>query len=382
MSESGDVVVIGAGLIGLSIAFELAQRGANVRVLDAAEPAKAASWAGAGMLAPLTEQIADPAMQALCEKSLVLYPEYIDKIRAGSDIDPKLKLDGVLSVAFDDGQLDRLDVRAAQLRAQQHACRLYNRDETLALEPALSGAVLGSLLVSEEGQVDNRRLGRALQAACARDGVTLQVAVKQLSVECDARRVLGVRTETGFLPAGAIVNAAGAWSAQIQGIPHDCIPPVRPIKGQMLVIEIPKGFVRHPCWLPGAYVVPRDDGRLLVGATIEDVGFDTRVTGDGLRNLLEGVLDAAPALGSFSVSETWAGLRPGTPDERPFLGSTPLSGYFLATGHYRNGILLAPVTARYLADAIEGKQYSSAFSISRPSTKPAQDEKWQLCDKA
>ncbi|MEO6912960.1 MAG: glycine oxidase ThiO [Candidatus Baltobacteraceae bacterium] len=362
---SGDVVVIGAGLIGLSIAFELAQRGAAVRILDVAEPAKGASWAGAGMLAPLTEQIPDAAMQALCEKSLVLYPEYVDKIRASSNIDPKLRLDGVLSVALDEAQVDRLDVRAAQLRAQQHACRLYDRDETLALEPALSAAVLGSLLVSEEGQVDNRRLGRALQEACVREGVTLQVGVKHLSVECDTRRVLGVRTDAGFLPAGSIVNAAGAWSAQIEGVPSDCIPPVRPIKGQMLAIEVPKGFVGHASWVPGAYMVPREDGRLLVGATVEDVGFDTRVSGDGLRKLLDSVLDAAPALGSFSVSETWAGLRPGTPDERPFLGATPLGGYFLATGHYRNGILLAPVTARYVADAIEGKKHSTAFSIDR-----------------
>ncbi|MDQ2679637.1 MAG: glycine oxidase ThiO [Candidatus Eremiobacteraeota bacterium] len=364
---AGDVVVIGAGLIGLSIAFELARSGATVRVMDSGEPGKAASWAGAGMLAPLTEQIADSALQRLCEQSLVIYPEYVDSIREVSGVDPKLHLNGVLSAAFDNAQMGRLDVRAEQLSAEKYACRIYDRDETLSLEPALSKAVRGSLLVGDEGQIDNRRLGRALQTACERQGVTLHANIKQLSVECDARRVLGVRTDVGFVPADAVVNAAGAWSSQIGGVPPNCIPAVRPVKGQMLTIETPKSFVTHPCWFPGGYAVPRDDGRLLIGATVEDVGFDTRVTSDGLRSLLNAALDAMPALGSFSVSETWAGVRPGTPDGRPFLGATPLVGYFLATGHYRNGILLAPITARYLADAIEGKRESTAFSIERPS---------------
>jgi len=178
---------------------------------------------------------------------------------------------------------------------------------------------------------------------------------------------LGVRSALGFVPASAVVNAAGAWAGRIEGVPPSCRPPVAPVKGQMLALQAPRGLVPHVTWVPGAYLVPRDDGRLLIGATVEDAGYDVRVTAGGVERLLNAVLRAAPALESCAVTETWAGLRPGTPDGLPYLGATPLAGYFLAAGHYRNGILLAPATARAVADAIEGKASSSLrdFSIGR-----------------
>ncbi len=368
-AASGDVAIVGAGIIGLSIAFELALRGATVRVYDTGEPARAASWAAAGMLAPLTERLADEHMQELCEASLRLYPSFIQSVRDASGVDPHLRLDGILHVAYSAEQFDRFRSRLSELHAGGHAASLLSRSETLVAEPALGKGLCGGILVKGEGQVDNRRLGRALLAACEAIGVRVHTGVTALATEFDARRVLGVRTNLGYVPASAVVNAAGAWAAHIAGVPSECVPPVRPVKGQMLSIQIPVGFMRRATWVPGAYFVPREDGRLLVGATVEEAD-DVRVTAGGIHTLLHAAVSAAPALRDFSVSETWAGLRPGTPDERVILGPTPREGYFVATGHYRNGILLAPITARLLADAVmEGAGPSEELGLRRFGTK-------------
>jgi glycine/D-amino acid oxidase-like deaminating enzyme len=215
-------------------------------------------------------------------------------------------------------------------------------------------------------------LGRALIAACKARGVRLYTGARTLAVECDSRRVLGVRSDIGYLAAAAVVNAAGAWAARIDGVPPAYVPAVYPVKGEMLAIEVPVGFIRHTTWVPDGYLVPRPDGRLLVGATSSDCGFDDRVTAGGIERLLKSVLAAVPSLANFTISETWAGLRPATTDERPWLGATPLGGYFVACGHYRNGILLAPATARLLADAVaDGRSVPEEFAFGRPGTKLA-----------
>jgi glycine oxidase len=223
------------------------------------------------------------------------------------------------------------------------------------------------VFIANEAQVDNRRLGRALVAACTALGVRFERS-GELALETDARRVRGLRSERGFVPATTVVNAAGAWAGAIEGIPAAARVPVFPVAGEMLAIAIPNGFAHALIWHEHTYLVPREDGRLLVGATVVERGFDARVTASGLRLLLETALGAAPSLGAFAVVETWAGLRPGSPDKRPFLGSTPLEGYFVAAGHYRNGILLTPVTARALADLIlEGRSRVDldAFGVGR-----------------
>jgi glycine oxidase len=345
------VAIVGAGIIGLSIAFELASRGASVRVYDTGEPARAASWAAAGMLAPLTEHLADAQMQALCEASLAMYPSFAQSVLEASGVDPHLRLNGIVHAAYSAERAAQLRERADALRAAGHAAEFLSREDVLRAEPALAKNVCGALLVHGEGQIDNRRLGRALTAACQARGVTIHTGIRNLTLEFDARRVLGVRTEVGYFAADAVINAAGAWSAQIAGVPLECVPEVRPVKGQMLALAIPPNFVRHTTWVPGAYLVPRADGRLLVGATAEEAD-DVRVTAAGMHSLLHAAIEAAPALRDFAVTESWAGLRPATPDERPYLGATAREGYFLATGHYRNGILLAPVTARRLAAAV------------------------------
>ncbi len=362
----GDVIVIGAGVIGLAIAFELAQRGAGVRIYDRGEPGRAASWAGAGMLAPYSEGTGDEAMLSFCAASLNQYPAFVERVGQASGVDSRLRLDGVVHAAFDDIELDRLKRHATVLAARDVQTEILDRAAVLSVEPWLGPHVTGGLGVNAEGSVDNRRLGRALVSACQSLGIPIG-RTGDLIVECDDRRVRGVRTDFGFVPTRAVVNACGAWAHQLPGVPPSCIPPIEPIKGQMLALAAPAGFVRRPTWVSGAYLVPRLDGRLLVGATVETAGFDERVTAAGMHELLHSALAAAPALGSFAVTESWAGLRPGTPDGLPFLGPTPIGGFFLAAGHYRNGILLAPATARSIADAVEGKAVAelAAFSIER-----------------
>ena len=279
--SGGDVVIVGGGLIGLAVAFELARRGATVRVFDTGEPGRAASWAGAGMLAPYTEAIDDRAFLDLCAASLAAYPEFVERVREGSGFDSKLRLDGIVNAAFDEKQFEHVSGRVRDLRNAGIACDLLDRAETLATEPALGANVVGAAVVRCEGSVDNRRLGRALLAACVARGVRVS-QVASIGVECDERRVLGIRTDRGFVPARAVVNACGAWAGSLDGVPAGYLPPVFPVKGQMLALAVPDGLVRRPAWVPGAYFVPRDDGRLLVGATVESAGF--RHSRDGRRH--------------------------------------------------------------------------------------------------
>jgi len=353
-TSGGDVAIIGAGLIGLATAFELAQRGATVRVYDRGEPGHGASWAGAGMLAPFAERIEDEAMLALCRASLARYPAFVEHVTEAAGVHVDVALDGIVEAAFDEERLAALRTFARELPGRGIACDLLDRRDALIAEPSLGKHVVGALVVHGQGYVDNRRLGRALLEAARARGVVVHAPVRDVAIECDERRVLGVRSEFGFTPATTVINAAGAWAAHVPGLPAAARPPVTPVKGQMLALAAPGGFLRRTTWVPGAYLVPRPDGRLLVGATVEpEAGFDERVTAAATHALLHAALAAAPALGTFTVTETWAGLRPATPDGRPSIGPTMIDGLVHATGHYRNGILLAPITAELVASFVE-----------------------------
>jgi glycine oxidase len=215
--------------------------------------------------------------------------------------------------------------------------------------------------------VDNRRLVRAVHAACTAAGVRIEAAGVE-AIEVDSRRVRGVRTSHGFIAAPVVINAAGAWAGDLDGIPAGARVSVAPVKGQMVALGTSRSLLRRVLWVPGAYIVPRADGRILIGATVERAGFDVRVTAQGVQTLLDAALRAVPELGDLAVTETWAGLRPGSADGLPFIGATALDGYFVATGHYRYGILCAPATAHLLADAVEGRSssaYADAFSPLR-----------------
>ena len=346
-----DVVVVGAGLIGLATAYELAKRGVVVTVFDRAEPARAASWAGAGMLAPFSEAMPDGAMLALCRDGLASYPAFVEELRERTGVDARFRREGTLHVALDEARLAELAAHAPTFRANGGEVALFDRTETLAREPMLAKHLAGALFVANEAQVDNRRLGRALLAACEGFGVRVE-RIDDLALEADARRVRGLRTAYGFVAAPTVINAAGAWAGELAGVPERARVPVRPVAGEMLALAVPPAALRALVWLRHRYLVPRGDGRLLVGATVEERGFDARVTAAGMHDLLDAALAVAPALASFAVVETWAGLRPGAHDGRPYLGATALDGYLVASGHYRNGILLTPVTARALASLV------------------------------
>ncbi len=373
LSEPPDVAIVGAGLIGLSIAFELASRGATVRVYDTAEPAHGASWAGAGMLAPLTETITDEDVRDLCEASLRAYPTFAREVAAKSGIDPHLRLNGLLYAAFSNVEFEALRTRGRMLQQRGYAVRVLDHRETIESEPVFGKRVVGAILMENEGHVDNRRLGRALSTACLALGVAIHAPVRHVEVRHDERKALGVATDDGFFAAGAVINAAGAWAARVAGLPKECVPPVFPIKGQMLALAVPAALIRRAVWVPGAYLVPRDDGRLLIGATVEECGFDVRVTAAGIRALLDAALSAVPALNDFALTETWAGLRPASADRKPFIGPTPLERYYLATGHFRNGILLAPATATLIADAVSGTSNDALrlFALQRAQPEHA-----------
>jgi glycine oxidase len=368
------IVVLGAGLIGLGIAYELAKRGAEVRVLEAHEPGRAASWAAAGMLAPYTEGLGGTPFETFCAHSLALYPAYVDELHESGGVDAQLRLEGILQAAFDEPAAARLRAQVATARARGQEAVWLERREALRAEPALGAHVVGGALFAGEGQVDNRRLGRALHAACVARGVRFDVNGGAAALEADARRVRGVRIGAGFVGATAVINATGAWAGRLEGVPAEARVPVSPVKGQMLALALPRGLMRHVVWVPGAYLVPREDGRLLVGATVEQAGFDVRVTAAGIHELLTAALAAVPALRELAIVETWAGLRPGSADGLPYLGATALEGYFVAAGHARNGVLLTPATACEVADAIEGKQPSAAalpLTMSRLSVPVA-----------
>jgi glycine oxidase len=347
---AADVAVIGAGLVGLAVAYELAKRGAEVTIYERDEPARAASWAGAGMLAPFSESM-DDALLEFCRQSLAAYPDFVAELHERTSIDARFRRNGTLHIALDEADGVRLRVRASTVRANGGDAVLLERGEVLAREPFVAKHVAGGLLVTNEGQVDNRRLGRALVAAARGSGVRFE-RVGEIAVACDERRVRGVRTPQGFAAASTVVNAAGAWAAQLAGIPAQARVPVRPVAGEMFALALPAGAVRAQLWHRECYLVPRDDGRLLVGATSVERGFDARVTAAGLHQLLDAAISFAPPLGSFAVAETWAGLRPATPDGRPYIGATALEGYVVACGHHRNGILLAPQTGRLVAELI------------------------------
>jgi len=369
-----DVIVIGAGTIGSSIAYELAGRGAAVRVLDKGGAGNA-SWSSAGILAPYTTPIASPDLAAFCDASLREYPSFIERLHAHSDINPRLEIGGNVRALFDEEHVPMLRARMSELRARGLKARYMDGTQARELEPALASSVVGASTVEEEGRIDNRLLLAALHAACASSGVTITKEDEVHTVESNGNRVRGVRTREGLVEASIVINAAGAWSAHIGGAEKGCLA-VEPVKGQMLALAMPHPIIRRVVFFPASstndgYVVPRTNGRLLVGATIEKADFDVHVTAEGVRGLLNAALEALPQLASLALIETWAGLRPASRDGMPFIGATSLEGYFSATGHYRWGILLTPATARLIADAIERRplpRYADAFSPQRAST--------------
>ncbi len=352
MTRAADVVIAGAGVVGCALALELAEAGRRVVVVDREEPGAGASSAAAGMLVPQGETAQAGPFLDLARASMPLFTPLAARLRDLTGADVELRQPGLLHAAFDDAGAARLVESVQRQRAAGGSAHWLTGDETRRLEPALSPRARGALHDPEPCQVDNARLTRALADLAVDRGVEFRLRRAVTRLTREGARVTGLETEAGPIPAGVTVLAAGAWSAALAATIGIDVP-VRPVKGQMLETRLPSGRLHALVWTEDVYLVPRAGGRVLVGATVEEAGFDTRVTLGGVASLARAACDGVPALAGAAVLRSWAGLRPGTPDGLPILGAVDgADGLVLATGHFRNGILLAPITARLLADLI------------------------------
>jgi glycine oxidase len=372
LSERGtyDAVIVGGGAIGLCCAWRAARRGGRVIVLDRAEPPAGATRVAAGMLAPIGElAFGEPELLRMTLAAAELYPGFVAELEAASGMSSGYERHGALHIALDRDE-------AAELR------RVHDLQRSLGLgaewlpprrcrelEPGLTPSFNGGVHAPEEAAVDPRRMSAALLAALAAEGVEVRSGVEIGEALIDGERIAGVRTATGEeLRAGAVVLATGAWSGTAPWLPESARPPVRPVKGQILELRAVDG--EAPCGRIIAservYLVPRPDGRLVAGATTEERGFDSVVTAGGVHELLREAYRLLPDVAEMELVESMAGLRPGTPDNLPLIGPGALDGLVLASGHYRNGILLAPLTGEAVAELLATGELPEAVAAAHP----------------
>ena len=367
-----NVAIIGAGVIGLGIAWRLATRGVPVAVFDKGACGAGASHAAAGMLAACAE--AEPGEEALVtlgRASQARWPAFAAELKQASGVDVGLRPEGTLVVALTSDDQARLNHQLVFQQKLGLPLQWITAAETRRREPHLAGKLAGAVFSPEDTQVDNRKLAAALRIAAEAAGARIseQQAVKTISN--DAGRIDGIVLADGRkVAADVVVLAAGAWSRSIDGLAPELRPPVRPIKGQMLALRMDPTapLLTHVVWAPGAYLVPRLDGRLLVGATVEEKGYDTSLTAGGILTLLEAAWRVVPAVEELPIDEMWVGHRPGSRDDAPILGTGLIDGLIYATGHHRNGILLTPITADAIAELVlEGAADPAIrpFSIER-----------------
>jgi glycine oxidase len=349
--KTWDVIVIGGGIIGLSLSIELKKRGAQVLVVERGEPGREASHAAAGMLADCT--VETPAiLQPLATASARMYPEFVLELQDESGMHIDLRDEGTLAFPPPEHAYNRPEFTTESLLPAPLA----------EMEPALADPHRPAIY-RKERSVDPRGLVAAALKAAKHRGVDISSGSPVTSVLLTDGRVSGVATEKTSYAAPIVVNCAGAWAGHVPLLPF----PTRPVKGQMLAVAA-KGLVRHVIRAPEVYLVPRSDGRILIGSTLEDAGYDKRTDPMTIQRMHRAAIALVPALEQARVLEDWAGLRPGTPDDLPILGATSTPGYFAATGHYRDGILLAPITAHVTAQVITGETPDhdiSAFSPAR-----------------
>jgi glycine oxidase len=373
--ERTDIVVIGAGIIGNAIAWRLAQAGSRVVLLDKGEPGGEASSAAAGLLQPEAGREAGPQLLSLWLASLDQYPRFVDEVREVTRAAFDFRLTGRLVVALDDAEEARLRERARAQQAAGLAHRWLSGDEARRLEPILTPEARAAIYFEQHGLVDNARLTVALATAAARVGADVRPYEPALALALAGGRVAGVETPRGRIAADVVVNCAGAWAAAFapgrgesaglrrvypyqRALDADrAVPlPVQPAKGEIIALGArPRPFERV-ITAPDGSISARSDGRIVVGATVRDVGFSKELTADGVARMLAAAVRIAPELRQARFLEAWTGLRPRTPDEQPILGPDPVPGLYWATGHYKMGILSAPATAEVVVALVEGRQ--------------------------
>jgi glycine oxidase len=356
MYRTSEILIVGGGVIGLSIARELSRSGVqSITVVERGRVGREASYAAAGMLAPNAENEVVDDFYRFCDASRSMFPEFADELFAETGIDIELDRSGTLFAAFTDADSGHLGSRySKQVEAGIPVERL-TASETLKVEPFLAGHVRESLFFPNDWQVENRKLLGALRQSVENRRVTVLEHATVAGVEVADGKGRGVILDDGRISADIVVLATGAWTSLIKiadvPVPFDVVP----IRGQMVGFDMPRRLFRRVIYSPRGYLVPRADGRILAGATVEDVGFDKTTTDEAVAQLHAAAAEIAPALADREISHTWAGLRPFATDGLPIIGAVP--GYdklFVATAHYRNGILLAPITAKIIAERIIG----------------------------
>ncbi|MEK7711243.1 MAG: glycine oxidase ThiO [Planctomycetota bacterium] len=371
MAENPDCIIIGGGVIGLSIARRLAREHVRVTLLERGRCGIEASWAAAGVLTPCNPHRND-AIAALRQRSLSMFSLFCDELIEETGIDPEYEPCGELEIALNADSLRSLqdDAKAGASRRlpdDRPAYQLLSPEETRRIEPVVSESILGALECRETAQVRNPRLLRALHAACLKAGVDIREETPVHDFVLDGSRVTGVRTEKGELPAEKVILCAGAWSSQIGQRLHELMP-VHPVRGQIILMKFESRPFTRVISRGKTYLVPRRDGHVLLGATQEhDAGYNKRNTPKGIADLFEKGIKLVPSIADAAVVTQWAGLRPGTPDDNPYIGPVPgFDGLIAATGHFRSGLILAPVTAEIVASLIQGRDYDIDLSACRP----------------
>ncbi|MFN3385744.1 MAG: glycine oxidase ThiO [Candidatus Thermochlorobacter sp.] len=364
-----EVAIIGGGIIGLSTAWQLARAGVEVCVFERSEAGKSASWAAAGMLAPQAEVgFEEINFLRLGQESLALYPKFLEELKEDAGLDVQLDTRGTLMIALDRDDREALRREFEFRKSIGLAVEWITASEARELEPLLSPKVTSAIWLPNDYQIDNQALILALRRALIARGSTLYEHTAVERVETYQGKVVGLLTSAGQVEAKYVVLAAGAWSNEIAGLPEEARPTVRPVKGQILTLKMTKQLrMTKVVRSPRVYLAPKLDGRLIIGATSEEKGFDTIPTAGGMLTLLEEAFEAVPAIYELGIEEMRVGLRPGSRDNEPLIGESSVKNLLIATGHYRHGILLAPVTAKAIAALILGEPVSKTLLPFSPN---------------
>jgi glycine oxidase len=343
-----DAVIAGGGLIGASIALELAEAGLQVGLFDAREPGREASWASGGMISPAPENPDMIPFVPMSLASVALYPDFIQRVEALSGIRAGYRKSGALDVLLGGAVEEELSTVIALQHGVGLKAQALTGEQARKMEPALTEGIEAAIFREDEASLDTRALTEGTLKAAERKGVRIFAKNGAKALRKDGKRCRGLLLENGEVEAKWTVIAAGCFSARIEGAaPY---APVFPAKGQMLALRCESVEIQRILWLEHKYLVPRSDGRIIAGSTIEHTGFDHELTAGGVQLILSEVMKMVPELEQARIEEMWAGLRPDSPDHLPIIGPTDLDGLLIATGHFRSGILLAPVTARMIRE--------------------------------
>lgn len=365
-----DALVVGGGIIGCSIARELRKAKLKVAVLEKHVPGAEASVAAAGMLAPHGGPRGKTVFFSLLRDSLALYPQFIEEVEKETGLETEFRNSGLFYMAFNEEDEQSLQEKFEWQQKSEVEVEWVSGAEIRKKEPCVGPGVTKGLYFPEDCQVDNIKLVRAMEIWARKLGVEFLLGSAATKIWLEDSKLRGVISGNEKIESPVVINAAGAWADFDKSLPFPI--PVKPSRGQIIVLHQHKPLFNRMLYTRKIYMVPRNDGRIIVGSTVESVGYDKDVTVRGLHKLVRGVVEVNPLLGALSFRECWAGLRPRAKDNLPILGTSPVEGLFFATGHFRNGILLAPITGQLIRQLVLGKQVShdlTPYDIKRFMTK-------------